>query len=301
MKDNERMEDLLRLAQEAAQPQLTETSLQEAFGEPDRWPLRPGAVWRARWDDIVQLVVLVDVAGSAIRAAPVTVDETDSADDVLVIQSPARLGTPATVWKALLRELSTAALDRPVDDFGPAVAEWVTTGVAAEATHVPPGTLPFQGGDPVFAAAEENMDTLAAAAPVATAPAAERVRQQTAPSAEELGQLKERLRMPLPTVLQLVDGKLSPTTEQATVLQDVLGFAPDVVAVPLPLVHELSLPRWKRTVIEFAARQRQPEAAARRNMTGEVFAFAARQTGEQEPDWRERLNRWADAQGLTRP
>jgi hypothetical protein len=31
-----------------------------------------------------------------------------------------------------------------------------------------------------------------------------------------------------------------------------------------------------------------------------AFALAARQTGEQTPDWRERLARWADAEGLQR-
>ena len=59
MTADDRLQELIGLAHAAAQPQLTEPALRERFGRPDGWPLRAGAVWRARWDDVALLVLLV--------------------------------------------------------------------------------------------------------------------------------------------------------------------------------------------------------------------------------------------------
>jgi cytosine/adenosine deaminase-related metal-dependent hydrolase len=49
-----------------------------------------------------------------------------------------------------------------------------------------------------------------------------------------------------------------------------------------------------------ARRSAVNEAKARVSMASGAFALAARQSGDQAPDWRERLARWADAEGLMR-
>src|ERR1039457_3302427 len=73
MTANDRLQALVGLAHGAAQPQLTEAALRERFGGPDHWPLRPGAVWRARWDDVALLVLLVGTpAATTVTAMPVT-------------------------------------------------------------------------------------------------------------------------------------------------------------------------------------------------------------------------------------
>ena len=110
----------------------------------------------------------------------------------------------------------------------------------------------------------------------------------------------DRLGVALPAVLDLVDGKRRPSPEEAAVLLDVVGVAPEVAPLPAELVIEMYHPRWKVTVLDLAHRRDLDEAAARMAMADEAFALAARQTGERIPDWRERLARWADAERLQR-
>jgi hypothetical protein len=110
----------------------------------------------------------------------------------------------------------------------------------------------------------------------------------------------DRHRAGLPVVLDLVDGKRQPNLEEAAALLDILGVTPEVTPPPAELVIEMYQPRWKLTILDLARRRDLDEAAARMAMANGAFALAARQTGEQTPDWRERLARWADAEGLKR-
>ena len=77
MTADDRLQELIGLAHAAAQPQLTEPALRERFGRPDGWPLRAGAVWRARWDDVALLVLLVgNPTAMTVAVTPVTFDDT---------------------------------------------------------------------------------------------------------------------------------------------------------------------------------------------------------------------------------
>ena len=129
MTANDRLRELLGLAREAGQPQLAEAAVYERFGVPDRWPLRPGAVWRARWDDVALLVLLVgNLTATTVTAMPVSFDDTGADADTLVVTAPAARGVSLTVWRTLCRDLPLAVLDRPVDELGPAVVAWTTGG-----------------------------------------------------------------------------------------------------------------------------------------------------------------------------
>src|SRR5690348_15408655 len=76
MTAEDRLQELIGLAHVAAQPQLTESALRERFGRSNGW-LRAGAVWRARWDDVVLLVLLVgNPTATTVAVTPVTFDDT---------------------------------------------------------------------------------------------------------------------------------------------------------------------------------------------------------------------------------
>ena len=306
MTANDRLQKLPGLAHKAAQPQLTEPALHERFGVPDRWPLRPGAVWRARWDDVALLVLLVgNPTATTVTATPVTFDDTGADADTLLVTAPAARGVPLTVWRTLRRDLPLAVLDRPVDELAPAVVAWTTGGPAPDDAQLGGPTLPSVASrSPVRADLGDDLDALIAAVPALTPtpprPAAAGTRKRVSPSDEQFAALMARLGVMLPVVLDLVDGKRQPNPQEAAALLDILGATPEVTPPPAELVIEMYQPRWKVTVLDLARRRDLDEAAARMAMANGAFALAARQTGEQTPDWRERLARWADAEGLKR-
>jgi hypothetical protein len=306
MTANERLRELLGHARKAPQPQLTELALRERFDVPDRWPLRPGAVWRARWDDVAVLVLLVEnPTATAVTAIPVTFDDTGADADTLLVPAPAARGVPLAVWRTLRRDLPLAVLDRPVDELAPAVLAWTAGGPAPDDAHVGGPALPSVASrSPVRADLEDDLDALIAAVPELTTAspgsAAAEARKRVSPSDEQFAALMDRLGVGLPVVLDLVDGKRQPSPEEAAVLLDIVGATPEVARPPAELMIEMYQPRWKVTVLELAHRRDLDEAAARMAMATGAFALAARQTGEQTPDWRERLARWADAEGLQR-
>jgi hypothetical protein len=304
MSSNERQADMLRLARAARHTELTEAVLQAAFGtDPDQWPLRPGAIWRARWDETALLVLIVSYAAAGkVSCAPITLDDDGVDGEVLAVRNAPRLGISAYVWRRLSRELSTAVLERPVDDVGEPVAAWATGAPVPAGASVANEPVPFQGGSYLRTSTEAVMDefagieltTAATAAPAGpSAP--------IKPTREQLVALEQRLSRPLAQLLPLVDGKRPPTVAEAAALGDIFGITPAVAAVPRGLIVELSHPRWKSAVLNLARRDGLDETAARLAMANSTFALAARQTGAQEPDWRERLSRWVTAQGLRQP
>src|SRR5258708_30652240 len=137
MTDNDWLQELVGLAGEAAQPRLTELALRERFGAPDHWPLRAGAVWRARWDDIALLVLLVgNPTTTTVTVTPVTFDDTGADADTLLAAAPAARGWPLTLWRTLRPDLPLAVLDRPVDELTPTVVAWTSGGARADRPQI---------------------------------------------------------------------------------------------------------------------------------------------------------------------
>jgi len=306
MTADDRLQQLIGLAHAAAQPQLTEPALRERFGRPDSWPLRPGAVWRARWDDVALLVLLVgNPTATTVAVTPVTFDDTGADADSLLVAFPSGRDATLAVWRTLRRDLPLALLDRPVGELAPAVVAWTAGGPVPDDVQLAGPTLPAVASrSPVRADLEDDLDTLIAAVPaptpVSSREATTAARKRVPPSEEQFAALTARLGVSLPVVLDLVDGKREPSPEEAAALRDIVGVMPEVTPPPAELAIEMYHPRWKATVLDLARRRDMNEAAARTVMASGAFALAARQTGDQGPDWRERLARWADAEGLGR-
>lgn len=299
--------ELLQAAVAAAAPALTPSALRERFGPPENWQILPGQLWRAAWDHVTSLVLIVSVAAEAVTAVPVTIDPAAEDEDTLIVDSRrTALDEPITVWGGLMRQLRLEVLDRPIDSIGADVAAWAT-----DKSSVPSGcragvkpASPFEVDVEVRAIVADDMDYLAsanswaaglddapAAAPAAVAP----------PSRDQLVELKDRLGVALPDVLALVDGSRPATAaREIAALRDVLGHVPHVRVPAQGLVAELSHPRWRPAARAFARKGGRSESDARLAMAYEISgaSMAARQTGDQEPEWRDRVQRWVQAHGL---
>lgn len=84
--------------------------------------VRPGQVWRARWDDVLTFVFIDTVLcefACRIRVAPVTLGDEDADDTALILAAGATdLNMPISVWPALVTEISEIVLERWVVAVG---------------------------------------------------------------------------------------------------------------------------------------------------------------------------------------
>lgn len=300
--------ELLQAAASAAAPALTPAALRKRFGSPSSWQIIPGQLWRARSGDVTLLLLIVSVAAEAVTAVPVTVDPAAADEESLIVGSRrTALDESVTVWGGLQRQIRTEVLDRPIDDIGADVAAWVTN-----KSKIPPGcragarpASPFELDAEVGAMVADDVDNLASvrswAAGLDYTPEPARPVSAVQPTKAQLLELQSRLGLSLPDVLALVDGDRPPSTDEETLaLREVLGREPHVRAPDRGLVVELSHPRWRPAARAFARRGNRTEPEARLAMAYEISgaSMAARQTGGQDPVWRDRVERWLQAQGL---
>lgn len=300
-------DELLRDAAAAAVPTLTPAALRERFGPPSDWRILPGQLWRAAWDDVTMLLLIVSVSGEAVTAAPATVDPAVEADDSLIVDATRSvLAEPVTIWSGLMRQIRLEVLDQPIDEIGADVAKWCTTksGMPHSSRLGSAPASPFEMDIDVGAMVADDIEVLANAPSWAAEVDFALTKDSAAvspPSRDQLAALRSRLGLALPEILALVDGKRPATSAgEIEALREVLGHVPRVEPPARGLVIELSHPRWRSAARAFARRSGRGEAEARLEMAYGISgaSMAARQTGEREPAWRDRVARWVTAHGL---
>jgi hypothetical protein len=292
---------LLDMAKLAAAPQLTETALDQQFGPRSSWVPAAGQLWRAVREDVTALIVVLAVDAKSVTVAPATVEpQGPGTESDAVVLSETVLGVPVTVWAGLRRSLPVNVLDRPIDnldaDVVSRIAQFASTAVTGSAAL---------RGDDVRAELADDLDLLAESSADAD-PAASAEASADAPTGidlaavepDDLNAVASRLGVGLPVVFELIDGKRPATPEQARVFKEVFGGLPTAEPLPTGLVLELRQPRWRGLVRKRSDRDQISEEAARDALTQDVFTLAARQTGEQEPYWPDRIRRWAEGHGL---
>ncbi|MEU7691049.1 hypothetical protein [Microbispora hainanensis] len=294
---------LIALAQQAAAPQLTEAALERRFGARSTWVPAPGQIWRALHDDIGVLVLLLAVDADSVTAAPVTIDSIAENHDSVLIEGGVTFDAAVNVWPTLARELPASLLDRPVDDVGVAIVQQV-----ADQAARPEDALESAGRlavDPSVSEARAALEDDLAAMLEVTATEADATNTEVAGgidihalAPEALDTAAARLGVSLPVVLDLIDGKQAPTSQEATIMREVLGATPTTAPPPPGLVREFNQPRWRGLVRQRRRRDEVTDSAARLALAYEVSAMAARQTGGQEPSWPDRIRRWAEAHQL---
>lgn len=298
----------LDLAKKARGPRaLSEEALSERFGELTEIEISAGQVWRARWDEVSILVLVLAVEDRDVLAAPVTIDPPVEDDRCVVLKgSSTTFGVEARVWAGLTSLIPIRVLDRPVDEWSEDVVRWATHTEQGQPSAIPLGAR--QGGaiqselDPAATFRAELADELellsqAPGLPVATRSAAHRDLASLLGGKLDLASLCSLLDLPQAEVMKLLRGKIPLTPDQIAVVAQATGLSPEEIAgtvrqLPLGLVVEMEHPRWRPTWGRRAQRLHISEDHARLTDGYEVFALAARETGGAEPDWGQRLRQF---------
>ena len=314
MSDPDVPQRFLDLAKQAAgQGALTDTGLRERFGEPGETEIHAGQVWRARWDQVSLLVLILTVEDRDVVAAPVTVDPPVEDRHCLVVDgSSTAFGVDATVWAGLATSVPVRVLERAIDAWNNDVVRWVSTTTEGSPEPVPAGARRGRGGesefDPVASFRAELTDDVESLQQAPGLPA-EAPGRTTPDLASLLGDqldltlLCSSLEMRQSEVMKFLRGKVPLTLEQINTVAQVTGLAAEKIAqtvrpLPFDLVVAAEHPRWRHAWHERARRQHTTEAEARLSGSYGAFALAARETGGQGRDWNERLRRFLSDQEL---
>lgn len=298
----------LDLAKQARGPQaLSEKGLRERFGEPAEIKIETGQVWRARWDEVSVLVLVLAVEDRDVLVAPVTIDPPAEDDRCVVLEeSFTAFGVEATVWAGLTCVVPIRVLDRPVDHWSEDLIRWTTHQAQGQQTSLPPGTRQGRTIQSELDAAAllqaelaDDLESLSQAPglPVDTSSATPRDLASLLGTNFDLASLCSSLGLPQPEVMKLLRGKIPLTLDQIEVVARVTGLSSEQIAgtvrrLPLGLVIQVEHPRWRPTWVRRAQRLHVSEDQARLTDSYRVFALAARETGGGEPDWDQRLRQF---------
>lgn len=306
MSDQSVPKHFLDLARSAAAPALTDKGLRTRFGEPTRMTIRPGQVWRACWDDVVVLLVVVSVADREIDAIPITIDPPVEDEHCIVLDgSSTAFEVPLTVWGGLRGSVPTRVLDRILDDW-PHLVELLAGGPENDETDLPPGcrrgrpiTDEFDPAARRRSELSDDLDTLRVAPGLPVDTPGVRKSLLDIIGTPDLPALGEALDLTQPAVMRLLRGTVPLTTEQMAIIADLTGRSVAEIGdtarpLPLRLVKSAEHPQWRPAWRARAQRLSVSEAEARLSGTYRVFGIAARETGGAEPNWDERLRHFLD-------
>jgi hypothetical protein len=274
-----------------------------------------GQLWRAAWDDVAQLVMVLSVTerGSA-RVAPVTTDPPAADDTSAVLDADVTvLGHQATVWGGLavlvpfmVFEVMIGAVAAEVVD----AAEQVAAGGAADGlpAGVRAGAAAASLFDPaadVRAELTDNLGRLSSAAWAPSMPGPTRTLQVQLQGRPDLAAVMQALAsalgVQLPTVIDVMTGRRPVTPVQAGAVAKITGLTEDQVlsaVSPLPagLASELDHPRWRKA-LRLRLGPGESEATVRVATAYGVLALAARQTGPMStPSWPQRIRQYLAAE-----
>jgi hypothetical protein len=308
MRDLDVPQHFLDLAIQARGPRaLSEEALSERFGQLDDIEINAGQVWRARWDEVSVLLLVLCVESRDVLASPVTVDPPVEDDQCVVLEgSSTAFGVDARVWAGLTCLVPIRVLDRAVDEWSEDLVRWATQIAQGQPGAIPSGTRRGQAIqselDPAAMFRAELADELellsqAPGLPAATASTVHRDLASLLGTKLDLASLCTSLELPQSEVMKLLRGKVPLTPNQIALVARVTGLTSEEIAgtvrqLPLGLVVELEHPRWRPTWVRRAQRLRISEGHARLTGGYEVYALAARETGGSDPDWRQRLRQF---------
>jgi len=296
------------LAEQMGRQALSEAGLHERFGEPADVEIEVGQVWRARWEEVTSLLLVLAVEGREVHAAPVTIDPPAEDEHSLVVDDVATaFGVETTVWAGLDSRMPIRVLDRLIDVWNDDLVQWTEDAVQDRFNLVPAGAR--RGGEirselhPTALLRAELADDLewlrqAPGLPVEVAGAAQRNLASLLGANVDLKSLCSALGLSQPEVMSLLRGQFPVTQEQVGVIARVTGLPGEDVAdttiprFPLGLAMTIEHPRWRSTWTQRAQRMGVSEAEARTSGGYGVFSMAARETGSDGPNWDERLRQF---------
>ncbi len=286
-----------RLRAAVAQLKVPDTVRATAAAMPE--DPRPGQIWRAVWDHVVEIVAVTAVDETTVHAIPVSLETRFHDSDTLLLPAEgSSLEQPFALWSALGSRLPWCVLDRQVSNL--------SVPLNADGTPVPDATG-YRYGSPIpspaaqaaefRAALSDAMDLLSAArwAPQGSGDLAALLKQHGLGPAE----LIQRLSIQPPRALALLRSLTPLTPHEAALLAPVLGLAADKILAanpPLPerAVHELSRPARRVQIRRLAQLTGTAEHDARQEALFATLTLAARQERPAEANWPARVDRYFD-------
>jgi len=119
-----RLFDLARRAQ--APEALSDHGLRVRFGDPADAVIQVGQVWRAHWEDVSALLLLLATEVRDVLAAPVSIDPPAEDERCFVIDaSLTAFAIDATVWADMAGSVPVRVLERAVDQWNEAIPDWI--------------------------------------------------------------------------------------------------------------------------------------------------------------------------------
>lgn len=251
--------------------------------------LAVGQIWRARWDDQVQLVVIFS-ADQRPTAIPLSfdLDYTDSTTTPIAAAANP-FNVPVIVWSGLAQALPIVVFDRFAGQLSPEV----TSSLASERARSGENrSLPH----PVRvyrALLEDAMGELSAASWYESGSGdlsaiLHRANLTVQDVAAALGAIPQR-------ALAIWRGQLALSHEEAEKVAPLIGKSAEILlaanpAPPADLVVSLEQPVRHRQVLAYAARHSVKVPTAYRDLAYQTWALAARQTGQKTTNWNLRLD-----------
>jgi hypothetical protein len=246
-------------------------------------------LWRARWERLATLLVILRTTDEAVEVAPAAPDVNYADDQALVIPAnnvPVR--RDLVVWLGLARPVPVRVLDTC---FGSLTGDWralAVRGIRIASAADPRAEYRAHLADTLGQLAETSAWVTVGAGTLAN----DLRRAGVTPT-----DLVTRLSVTPQAALAVLRGNAPVTAAQAAELAALLDrSAVDVLAAnPAPdrgVVMAIDRPRFKRRVLHLAAQQRTSEREARLTAAYGA-AFAARQNQlSAAVDWAERLDRY---------
>jgi hypothetical protein len=263
-----------------------------------------GQIRQAYWRESTAalLIVGVDESLARARAVPVALETGVEDTSTVVVEGDASpLYGPIAFWPDAAAEIPFAVLDTLIASIPRQLLEIITGatthGDAAGGLrrgHADPslGSGAAMAIDELFDAFEVLQNapglTLSAAA------------KPLAPLDVPLPLIVDTLHVPQARAMAIRIGKEPLTRDEATQLATAANLAVDDIlaaVVPLPndLARELQEPRWRKPIRRRAVDG--DEEAARAQLGYEAYQLAARQTGQGQQHWRQRLEAIVAAEG----
>ncbi|MFD3729701.1 hypothetical protein [Streptomyces sp. NPDC058671] len=259
---------------------------------------RPGQIWRAVWQDTIQLLLITTTGDDdTARAVPVSFERYADADTLLLPAPATTLEQPVALWWGLEATLPWCVLDRQVSELTSRPDTLTSRMLADTVSGARWGseTVSSAAAGEYRAVLTGHLEVLASAqwAPQGSGGLAELLGEHGI----TVQQLAAELNLAPPHALDVWRGQQPLTAEQAATLAALLGQPAARVldanpALPPAVVHELNRPLRRSQVKKLAAQYDESEHAARLRAAHGIYTLAARDDNRTQPNWTARTDRY---------
>lgn len=245
----------------------------------------PGQVWKARWAECVQTVLVVDVADVEFEAIPLSSDETlDGVGTVVLHAGEQPLEYDVVAWRSLRCRLP----ERVLGDFFGSVMPAVLDRVESATPEGPRITSVIDERSQVSDAIDDRMHELASCSWLPLVFRTINVGELAAARDIQPSKVAEALQVNPGAARAILVGDLAPSPDQYERLASLLGVAVDEIAAAPPidpdLAMELDRPVYRERLWEVGREAgARDEVEARLGAARAVLALAARTPSGVQP------------------